>query len=167
MSVVCSSRHSRRTDSTRIQWMPSTSSAGHTSETSYWWVFTMLLVIMHTTINHREIITLIDYVYKSFKFHWVVVSISSQKIKQSVRPPQCDKEQVWGEATFHLIQGYFGPMCGGRPFNLEIWSPSTIIFLKVSRWHCCPPLDIIGGGPSSLVLYAGGGKKFLWDCKKP
>ena len=124
-------------------------------------------VIMYTTINHRKIITSIDYACKPFKVHLFVVSMTSQEIKQSVRPPQCDKEQVWGEATFHLIQGYFGPMCGGRPFNLEIWSPSTIIFLKVSRWHCCPPLDIIGGGPSSLVLYAGGGKKFLWDCKKP
>ena len=45
-------------------------------------------------INHRKIKTSIDYVYKPFKVHFVVVSMTSQEIKQSVRPSLCDKEQV-------------------------------------------------------------------------
>ena len=45
-------------------------------------------------INHRKIKTSIDYVYKPFKVHLAVVSMTSQEIKQSVRPPLCDKEQV-------------------------------------------------------------------------
>ena len=49
---------------------------------------------LHTTINHRKIINSIDYVYKPFKVHLAVVSMTSQEIKQSVQPPLCDKEQV-------------------------------------------------------------------------